>query len=178
MRLLNVGGGPTRTVPDKYADYTQDLLDVDPDVKPDIVCDARELQTLPANTYDVVYCSHTLEHFYKHDIARVLAGFMHVLKPGGLAQVNVPNVWKLFEAMQKNNLDLDDVWYRSGPIPITFHDVLYGWHIPMANGNLHYAHKSGFTSLSIGRVMSEAGFDPVMIGEDDRNLYATGTKKE
>jgi predicted SAM-dependent methyltransferase len=39
-----------------------------------------------------VYCSHNLEHYYHHEVPRVLAGSLHVLKPHGFAEIRVPDV--------------------------------------------------------------------------------------
>lgn len=61
-------------------------------VLPDVVCDARQLSQLPRATYDAVYCSHNLEHYYRHDVPKVLAGFSHVLKVGGFVHIIVPDM--------------------------------------------------------------------------------------
>ena len=46
--VLNVGGGSKSTpIPDYFAGWQHDLLDIDARGAPDIVCDARELATLP-----------------------------------------------------------------------------------------------------------------------------------
>lgn len=174
MRVLNVGGGASRVLPAEFDGWTQTSLDVDPLVQPDIVGDARDmhLQLMPAD-YDAVYCSHALEHFYRHDVPKVLAGFKHVLKPEGFAYIVVPNLNALIADMQGRGLDVDDVWYRtSGGQPITFHDVLYGWSVAMSNGNLHYAHKCGFTPISLHKVLADAGFTSIQLMEAGNNLMA------
>lgn len=62
-KVLNVGGN-TKAIPlpPEYAGWEHVLLDIDPKGNPDVVCDARELTTLPSATYDAIYCSHNLEH--------------------------------------------------------------------------------------------------------------------
>ena len=179
MRVLNVGGGSNRDLPPAYKDYVQDILDIDPVVHPDILCDAREMLGLPAGTYDAVFCSHTLEHFYKHDVPKVLAGFRHVLKADGVAHISVPNIPNAFLAMRANNLDLHDIWYRTGSnTPITFHDVLYGWNHAMERGNLFYAHKCGFSGISLGEAVMKAGFPHVRVAEDQYNIVAKASQVE
>lgn len=75
-KVLNVGGNSKETpLPQKYAGWEHVILDIDPAVKPDVVCDARELSSLLCSTYDSVYCSHNLEHYYHHDVKKVLLGF-------------------------------------------------------------------------------------------------------
>lgn len=178
MNVLNVGGGPTRNLPAHYDGWKQDLLDIDPEVNPDIVCDAADMLGLAADQYDAVYCSHNLEHFYAHDVPKVLAGFLHVLKPGGFVEIGVPNVLALMRTMLANNLDITDTWYRAGPNAITFHDVLYGWSAQMAQGNLYYAHKSGFTEYSLGAALSAAGLVRIQVADLGANLRAVGHKEE
>jgi hypothetical protein len=73
-RVLNVGGHDKRIeLPPQYAGFEQILLDVDPTVTPDILCDARELSKLEPRQFDAVYCAHNLEHYYRHEVPSVLA---------------------------------------------------------------------------------------------------------
>lgn len=177
MRVLNVGGGASRNLPAIYKGWDQDLLDIDPGVRPDIVCDAKALRTLPAARYDAVHCSHNLEHFHRHDVPAVLGGFWHVLKQGGFAHISVPDIKALMVAMLQGNRDIDDTWYMAGSNAISFHDVLYGWGRMMAQGNLYYAHKTGFTEKSLGKVLRAARFATVMTAADGAgNLHAFAFK--
>jgi len=85
-RLLNVGGGSKSIpLPPEYAGFEHVLLDIDPSGKPDIVLDGRKILELGAEQFDAIYCSHNLEHYFRHHVPKVLAGFFHVLKPGGFA---------------------------------------------------------------------------------------------
>jgi predicted SAM-dependent methyltransferase len=119
-RVLNVGGGSRHIpLPPEYAGYEQVLLDIDPLAEPDIMLDGRELGTLAGDQFDAVYCSHNLEHYYPHDVPRVLEGFLHVLKRGGFAQIKVPDMAELMQVVVSQSLELDDVLYRppQGPSP-------------------------------------------------------------
>jgi predicted SAM-dependent methyltransferase len=92
-KVLNVGGNSKEIpLPPQYAGFEQLLLDIDPTGSPDIVCDARNLTTLENGLFDAVYCSHNLEHYYRHDVPKVLGGFLHVLKEGGFAHIVVPDI--------------------------------------------------------------------------------------
>ena len=173
--VLNVGGGG-RDLPALYKDYEQKLLDIDPNVQPDICADAKDMCKLKAGQFDAVYCSHTLEHFYRHDVSRVLAGFRHVLKPYGFAHIAVPDVLMLMEIMVKGGQDIEETWYVSPGGPISFHDVLYGWNKAMANGNLFYAHKCGFSEKSLGDALKRARFPHVMTAVGDGNIVAFAFK--
>lgn len=166
MRVLNVGGNSkTIPIPPYYAGWEHVLLDIDPRGDPDLVADARELTTLPANAFDAVFCSHNLEHYYVHDGQRVLRGFLHVLKDDGFAEIRVPDVKALMKRLVAADLDVDDVLYTSPGGPITAHDMLYGWSVELAqSGRDFYAHKTGFTPRSLYRRLREAGFADVVLG--------------
>ncbi|MBA3772982.1 MAG: hypothetical protein H0X13_10985 [Ramlibacter sp.] len=97
----------------------------DPRGAPDVVCDARELQNLPGGVYDAIYCSHNLEHYYRHDGARVVRGFAHMLNDTGFAEIRVPDIAQVVAALHDRQLDLDDVLYESSAGPISAHDVVY-----------------------------------------------------
>jgi hypothetical protein len=121
-------------------------LDIDPRGNPDVVADARELAVLPAAQFDAVFCSHNLEHYYPHEGARVLAGFAHVLKDDGFAEIRVPDIKALMKHVVEAGLDVDDVVYTSPAGPITAHDMLYGWSVELEqSGRDFYSHKSGFS---------------------------------
>ena len=176
QRILNVGGGPGRDLPNHFKGWTQDLLDIDPSVKPEIVCDAKKMHVLKPSIYGAVYCSHTLEHFYQHEVPAVLAGFLHVLKPDGFTQIVVPDLQELMERVVKDCREIDETWYMSSGGPISFHDLLYGWGKAMAQGNLYYAHKTGFTEKTLTKALSRAGFHHVMTARDSGNLHAFAFK--
>ena len=159
-KVLNVGGNSkTIALPQQYAGWQHVLLDIDPKGMPDVVCDARELSGLPGAEYDSVYCSHNLEHYYHHDVARVLAGFSHVLKADGFVFIRVPDMAGLMRTVVKNNLDIDDVLYQSKAGPIMVRDVIYGYGREIEeSGNDFFAHKTGFTRKSLMLTLRAAGF--------------------
>ena len=159
-KVLNVGGNSKAIpLPAPYADYEHILLDIDPKGTPDLVCDARELATLEPDQFDAVYCSHNLEHYYRHDVHKVLAGFMHVLKDDGFAHVVVPDIQEVMRLTVERGLDIEDVLYNSPAGPIRVLDVLYGYGKEIEeSGQDFYAHKTGFTKKSLVKALQEAGF--------------------
>jgi len=162
-KVLNVGGNDKSiALPPHYAGFEHVLLDIDPKRKPDIVCDARQLTTLEAGQFDAVYCSHNLEHYYRHDVPRVLAGFLHVLKDGGYAHIRVPDLDELMRVTIERGLDVDDVLYQSPAGPIMVLDVLYGYSVEIErSGQDFFAHKTGFTRKSLGNALKRAGFQEI-----------------
>lgn len=159
-KVLNVGGNSKEiALPPEYAGWEHVLLDIDPKGNPDIVCDARELTRLPGSIYDSVYCSHNLEHYYPHDVAKVLAGFSHVLKEDGFIYIRVPDLGELMRTVVKTGLDIDDFLYQSSTGPITVRDVIYGHGVEIErSGNDFFAHKTGFTQKSLTHILKAAGF--------------------
>lgn len=159
-KVLNVGGSSKAIpLPPQYAAFEHVLLDVDPRGAPDIVCDARELATLDAGRFDAVYCSHNLEHYYRHEVPKVLAGFLHVLKDGGFAHIRVPDIGEVMRITLERNLDIDDILYQSQAGPIMVLDVLYGYGAEIERSGQHfYGHKTGFTRKSLEKALQRAGF--------------------
>jgi len=161
--VLNVGGNSKAiALPPVFAGYEHLLLDIDPKGAPDLLCDARELLTTPAAQYDAVYCSHNLEHYYRHDVKKVLAGFVHVLKPDGFAHIRVPDIIAVMKTVVARNLELDDVLYQSPAGPIQALDVLYGWSVEIERSGVDFfAHKTGFSRLLLTKALTAAGFQTV-----------------
>lgn len=162
-KVLNVGGASREIkLPSQYAQFEQLLLDIDPRGAPDVLCDARELATLAANSYEAVYCSHNLEHYFRHDVPRVLAGFLHVLKDGGFAHIRVPDIHEVMRVTIERGLDVEDELYQSPAGPIMVLDVLYGYGVEIErSGQDFFAHKTGFTQKSLVNALQRAGFGMV-----------------
>jgi hypothetical protein len=177
-RLLNVGGGNRGIpLPPVYQGWEHILLDIDPKGGPDLVCDARELTALPPGQYDAVYCSHNLEHYYRHDVPRVLAGFHHVLKEDGFAEIRVPDLADLMQTVVRRGLDVDDLLYQSPAGPITVRDVLYGLGVEIErSGNDFWAHKTGFTKKSLTAMLVRCGFPIVYNGTGNFEVAAFAFK--
>ena len=175
-KVLNVGGNSKAIqLPTQYANFNQILLDIDTKGSPDIVCDARELTTLDATQFDAVYCSHNLEHYYRHDVSLVLSGFLHVLKDGGFAHIRVPDINEVMRVTIERGLDIDDKLYQSPAGPITVLDVLYGYSVEIEqSGQDFFAHKTGFTQKSLNSALQKAGFSKIysLVGNLEINAIA------
>lgn len=175
-KVLNVGGNNKAiALPPQYAEFEHLLLDIDPKGAPDIVCDARKLDTLEASQFDAVYCSHNLEHYYRHDVPRVLAGFQHVLKEDGFAQIRVPDIEAVMKLTVERGLDIEDVLYQSPAGPIMVLDVFYGYSVEIErSGQDFYAHKTGFTQKSLLKALRAAGFVKIysLLGHLEINALA------
>jgi len=139
----------------------------------------KQLQGLAPAIYDAIYCSHNLEHYFRHDLPKVLAGFVHLLKPEGFADIRVPDMKLVFEDMLRRNLDIDDVLYESPSGPITVNDVIYGWGRKIAEtGQDFFAHKNGFTHRSLVQTLRTAGFPVVFTASLPFEISAIAFKTE
>jgi Methyltransferase domain len=160
QKVLNVGGNSKTTrMPAHYGDWQQLYLDIDPRWKPDVLCDARELDAQGAQQFDAIFCSHNLEHYYAHDVPKVLRGFMHVLHADGFAEVVVPDIRGVMQTVIDNKLDIEDALYQSPAGPISAKDVIYGYGPEIEkSGKDFFAHKTGFTQKSLLSALTHAGF--------------------
>jgi Methyltransferase domain len=177
-KVLNVGGNSKAiAIPDYFNGWEHLLLDIDPRGKPDILCDARKLTTLDAAQIDAVYCSHNLEHYYAHDVPRVLQGFLHVLKDDGFIDIRVPDMQAVMKMVLEKNLDIEDTLYESPAGPITAKDVFYGYGVEIERtGQDFYAHKTGFTQKSLQSIILKCGFPCVFTRAGELNVYALAFK--
>jgi hypothetical protein len=146
-------------MPKHYEHWEQVWLDIDESLAPDLLLDARRLNELPPAGFDGVYCSHNLEHYYPHDVPKVLAGFLHCLGELGVAEIIVPDIGAVVAHMVANRMDIDDELYQSLVGPISIRDVIYGYAPEIEkSGRDFYAHKTGFTPKSLESALRRAGF--------------------
>jgi ubiquinone/menaquinone biosynthesis C-methylase UbiE len=127
-------------------------LDIDPSCDPDIVAPMTAMGEI--GPFDMVYCSHALEHLYPHDVAVALAEFRRVLTPGGVLVTFVPDL----EGISAT----EDVVYESPCGPITGLDMIYGKISYLADAP-YMAHHTGFVSETLGKTLEAAGFQRVTV---------------
>ncbi len=177
-RVLNVGGNNRDIkLPLIYDHWQIVLLDIDPKGNPDVLCDARNLLQQPAAAYDAVYCSHNLEHYFRHDVPKVLAGFLHIMKDDAFAHIRVPDIGAVMRTAVEKNLDMDDVLYTSPAGPITVRDVIYGYGLEIErSGSDFYGHKTGFTQKSLISCLTQAGFSYLYTGSANLEVVAYAFK--
>lgn len=119
-------------------------LDIDPRTSPDIVGSMTDLGDI--GPFDAVACNNALEHLYPHEVFDALNEFYRVLRPGGVAVIQVP--------------DLEGVSPTEDLLP----DIgMSGLHLFYGDpGKLeefpYMAHHCGFVEETLRRVMEKAGF--------------------
>jgi len=163
-KLLNAGCGPGpghrlgRML--EAGAWEEVRLDIDPEVKPDLVGSISDLETFfPEASFDGILCSHVLEHLFAHEVYPALLQFRKVLKPGGFALVMCPDLESVARHLIEHGLA--GVAYNSAVGPIRALDMIYG-HSPSIEGGRHYmAHRTGFTAERLGNLLLSAGFTSV-----------------
>jgi predicted SAM-dependent methyltransferase len=173
-KVLNVGSShKSIALPALFADWEQIRLDIDPATEPDIVGDARDMINQEGEQVHAVYCSHNLEHFHPHEVAVVLRGMRHLLKPRGFAVIAVPDLGRAARAIVEQGVD--SVLYDSPAGPITALEMVYGRADMVAAGKQYFSHKTGFSRESLRAALLAAGFERVeMQAGDEFTLVAVG----
>lgn len=179
-KVLNVGGHDKNIlIPDHYNGWQHLILDIDPHVNSDVHCDARELSSLAPSEYDAIYCSHNLEHYYRHEVPKVLQGFLHLLKEDGFAEIRVPDLKEVMKTVIEKGLDIDDILYQSPAGPIAVRDVFYGYGVEIErSGQDYFAHKTGFTQKSLKKILYQCGFPIVYSGEGNFEIRSLAFKQQ
>lgn len=146
-------------------DAVEVSLDADPATNPDIVSSITDLGDI--GPFDVVYCSHTLEHLHWYDVDVALGEFSRVLRPGGVLIVIVPDL--------ENVRPTQDVVYQSAAGPITGLDIIYG-KLDYTTTNHYYRHLCGFVPETLEKKLKDAGFKDVSVQSVENNMTGCGIK--
>jgi predicted SAM-dependent methyltransferase len=146
-------------------------LDIDPDVKPDVVGSITELRgSFAAQSFDAVWSSHVLEHLYAHEVFPALREFIGVLQPDGFALIMSPDLEAVAHHIIKHGIA--SVAYDSPAGPIRPLDMLYGHTRAIESGHHHMAHRTGFTAERLGNLLLSAGFSTVSTRSDNFEICA------
>jgi predicted SAM-dependent methyltransferase len=180
-RILNAGSGPgriQRIAPLLNAQGWEEVrLDIDPDVKPDVVGSITELQrSFAAQSFGAVWSSHVLEHLYAHEVYPALREFIRVLQPDGFALIMSPDLEAVAQHIIKHGIA--SVAYDSPAGPIRPLDMLYGHSRAIENGHHHMAHRTGFTAERLGNLLLSAGFSTASTRSDNFEICALALMPE
>jgi len=163
--VLNVGCGyPLRQRLHKHfhgAEWREIRLDIDPAVRPDIMCSITDMSPVMSQSVDAVWSSHNLEHLHRHEVPSALAEIIRVLKPGGMLLLTLPDLQQVAELVVADRLE--DEAYLSPSGPVTALDMIFGHTASLARGHAYMAHKTGFTLRSLQNLLAESGFVDVRV---------------
>lgn len=170
------GDGPRDRIPEYFrtAQWQEIRLDIDPGVQPDVLGSITDMSTIASQSVDAIWCSHSLEHVHSFEVPVALAEFRRVLKPDGFALITVPDL-RAVAQMIANDL-LHESLYDSNAGPINPLDIVFGHQASIARGEVFMAHRTGFTSRTLGELLADAGFTEVRVHEGTRwDLWAVAT---
>lgn len=140
-------------------DWRELRLDINQDVKPDIVATMTDMAAVADESVDAVFSSHNIEHLYAHEVPIALGEFLRVLKPDGFVVITCPDLQSVCALVAEDRLT--EAAYSSPAGPIAPLDILYGHRASMAAGNLFMAHRCGFTEKVLCGTLVDCGFKAV-----------------
>ncbi len=138
------------------SDWEEVRLDIDSRVKPDIIGSITDMSEVETASMDGVFSSHNIEHLYPHEVPQALSEIARVLKPDGFLILTCPDLQSVCKLIAEDKLT--DPAYHSPAGPIAPIDILYGHRPSVAQGNLHMAHRCGFTQKVLVSVLNSSGF--------------------
>jgi len=161
--LLNAGcGEPDNTrLPRFLQKWKQIRVDIDPDLKPDLVADITDLSAIPDGTADGVWASHCIEHLFAYQVPKALAEFRRVLRDTGFACIIVPDLQAIAHWIATDRLQ--ETIYESLAGPVTAHDMVWGFGRAIALGKTAMAHRCGFTPTLFLQHLKDAGFAEIVL---------------
>lgn len=176
--FLHVGCGnaPPSRLPAVFRspEWREIRLDIDPGVKPHIVASITDMNSVPDGCMDALWSSHNLEHLETHQVPQALAEFRRVLKDDGFAMINLPDLRAIARQILADNLG--EALYVSPIGPIRPIDMLFGHQGSLERGHHYMAHRTGFTSTTLGQYLLEADFAEARVHEGRRwDLWAIAT---
>jgi len=179
--LLHVGSGPQDKSDLKgfnNDDWSEIRLDIDKDVKPNIVGSLTDLSLVETASVDAIYSAFNIDHIYPHEVPIALKEFYRVLNDDGIVVITCPDMQGVCEAIAQDKLL--DVLYESSSGPISPIDVLFGNRREVSAGNEYMAKKGGFTYSELDRVFFEEGFKTRVGGrrEEIYELFLVAFKQE
>jgi SAM-dependent methyltransferase len=155
----------------RRADWHEIRLDIDPEVRPDVIASITDMHVISDTAVDAVYSSHNVEHLYPHEVPLALREMHRVLKPEGFAFITLPDLQAVARFIAEGKLE--DPLYLSPMGPIAALDILYGHRPSLASGNAFMAHRTGFTASTLGTTLITAGFSAAMVQRDLLNFSLT-----
>ena len=161
--LINAGCGSTGAegLPAYFAAWQHLRVDIDPEMRPDIIADIRDLSVIGTSAADAIWGSHCIEHLAQHEVPDALSKMRQVLKDDGVLIVLVPDLQTVAKLVAEDRMT--ETLYESAAGPITPHDIIYGYGVAVAAGRGYMAHRTGFTPTSLAQSFRAAGFEQFVV---------------
>lgn len=180
-RLLHVGCGDSDSerLPAIFRDGTwrEVRLDIEPGVKPDVVASITDMSMVPSDSFDAVFSSHNIEHLFPHEVALAVREFARVLVSDGFVLILCPDLQSVGELIAEGKLH--ETLYEAPAGPITPIDIVFGFRGELEKGNVHMAHRTGFTQRTLAECLIQNGFAQASVQRqiDSYGLLALGFRE-
>ena len=140
-------------------DWDEIRLDIDPRVKPDVVGSITQMDAIETASMDAIYSSHNLEYLHPHEIPLAMGEFARVLKPEGYLVITCADLQAVAVLIAQDKLM--HTAYKSPAGAITPLDLVFGLQKALARGDMHMAHRCGFTQSVLVATLKSSGFTAV-----------------
>ena len=164
--VLHLGCGALgqTTLPPVFLGWRTIRVDTDPDAQPDFSGGLTDLHGISDGLADAVYSSQPIENLPPQAVPVALREIRRVLKPGGFALINLPDLQEVARYVCEGRLE--ELLYMSPAGPVTPLDMLYGHRPSMAFGNAFRPPRTGFTSATFAAALIDAGFGSAILQRD------------
>lgn len=139
------------------------------------VCNLNRRLPFKANTFDLIYASHVIEHIVWYKVPDVLKELHRIIKPGGSIEVWVPDGYKLAKAL----VEYEEQGTKSAHLDGYYECMPDDHHMWWSNLRI-FAHGDGrgslldpnwhralFTESFLTKVLSDAGFNDLEVLENN-----------
>jgi predicted SAM-dependent methyltransferase len=133
------------------------FLTADLHLTADLTFDFTRKFPLPDQTFEFVYCSHVLEHFFYDQLVFLLKEVARILKPGGEFSICVPNARPFIEAYCSNDEFDTDSWCTYKPA-FNYHSKLDIINYMAYMGGVH---RMMFDEQNLKAILESQGFKRV-----------------
>lgn len=152
--LLNIGAGNEPLNIKAFEGYKELRYDNDESSSPDILGDIAHMNMIPAQSVDVLWASHIIEHVFWNELPSVFREIMRILKKDAAAILITPNLGSLGPYMHDR---LDETVYTTQAGPIAPLDMIYGYRGFTARGMTGMMHKIGFNAALLHAILKRFG---------------------
>jgi len=120
-----------------------------------LIHDLRKHFPWKDNSVDIIYSSHTLEHFYKEEGLYFLKECYRVLKFGGIIRILVPDLKCLVNHYESGLISADDFLNELG---VNYNTKGENFIKRIVTPYIHYPHKCMYDLQALTKVMDTVGF--------------------
>lgn len=142
-----------------HDEWREVRMDVNPEVRPNIVSSLLDMCMLENDSFDAVFAAHALERLYAHEVGKALTNIHRVLNQDGYLVLICADLQSACALVAEDKL-LEPA-YNSPAGPVAPIDIIYGFRPALAAGYERHASKCGFTARALMGTLAQAGFGAI-----------------